>query len=130
MGTVVVTAHGRLDAATASRLDDTLSDLIDGQGNLTLDLDLYDADAVEFASLVVLVAWNAAVAGRGGVLSFADPNRSVIDALEDAGLGAAIILTRSRTLRSVPAAGRDRDPDERRRTSMADHPARLAGFDR
>lgn len=42
-GTVVVTVHGEFDLATAAQLRSMLADLIDGQGNLSLTVDLHDA---------------------------------------------------------------------------------------
>ena len=39
-GTVVVTVHGELDLQRAEHLDHVLADLIDGQGNLSIIVDL------------------------------------------------------------------------------------------
>ncbi|MGI8776293.1 MAG: STAS domain-containing protein [Acidimicrobiales bacterium] len=46
LGTVVVTAHGDLDDAGAANLERVLDDLIDGQGNLHVVVDLHDVGAV------------------------------------------------------------------------------------
>ncbi len=40
LGTVVVTVRGELDAAAIARLERVLTDLIEGQGNLTVAVDL------------------------------------------------------------------------------------------
>ena len=44
-GTVVVTVHGDLGPTRAAHLGLMLTDLIDGQGNLSLVVDLHDATA-------------------------------------------------------------------------------------
>jgi len=48
-GTVVVTVAGDLDGAALARLEDVLADLIDGQGNLTVAVDLTCAVAAPHA---------------------------------------------------------------------------------
>ena len=44
-GVVVVSFGGELDAAAMARLQDVLVDLIDGQGNVAVDVDLTQAMA-------------------------------------------------------------------------------------
>ena len=44
-GTVMVTVHGELDPAKVAHLRHLLTDLIDGQGNVSVIVDLQDATA-------------------------------------------------------------------------------------
>ncbi|HWI04522.1 MAG TPA: hypothetical protein VNT52_11985, partial [Acidimicrobiales bacterium] len=46
-GTVVVSIHGDLDGPRAADLDYMLADLIDGQGNRSVIVDLRDATAMD-----------------------------------------------------------------------------------
>lgn len=120
MGTVVVTAHGHLDADRGVLLEGVLVDLIEGQGNLEVVLDLRDVAAVDPSSVQVLVAAAAAAADRGGELTFAHASESVIATLAAAGL-ACVVEASGRLLRSLPAP----PPDEGHlRQAMSQHPAR------
>lgn len=51
--TVVVTVHGELDLPRAVLLGDILADLIEGQGNMSLLVDLHDATAADAEPLSV-----------------------------------------------------------------------------
>jgi anti-anti-sigma factor len=126
MGVVVVTAHGPLDAANGAVLESVLADLIEGQGNLTVVVDLHDVPAVDAAGLAVLVASAEAAAGRGGNLTLADPWGPVAAGLEAIGLGSAVTMTHRRRLRSLSPPSH-RPDDGERRTSMAQHPAGTGG---
>lgn len=97
-GTVIVTAHGRLDPSSSDVLGAALADLIDNQGNLSVILDAHDLALAEPSLLRFLVAPAASATRRGGRLRVADPSPPVIAALEAIGLGGAIAMTR-------PAAG-------------------------
>jgi anti-sigma B factor antagonist len=123
MGVVVVTAHGPLDAANGAVLKSVLADLIEGQGNMNVVVDLHDVGWVDPSSLGVLVASAASAARRGGGLTLADPCETVAAELEASGLGPAVTVTHRRRLRSVPPPSRDRDDADLRRISMAQHPA-------
>lgn len=46
-GTVVVTVRGELDAESSQHLGGILADLIDGQGNLSILVDLHEARAAD-----------------------------------------------------------------------------------
>ncbi len=70
--TVVVTVAGCLDAASARVLDGLLRDLIVGQGNLSLTVDLRDASVVDPASLAVIRTAAQLAARRGGAVTVAD----------------------------------------------------------
>ncbi|MBW3581424.1 MAG: MEDS domain-containing protein [Actinobacteria bacterium] len=68
-GVVVVTVHGDFDLACASRLGAVLGDLIDGQGNLNVRVDLSQAAAVDPAALGVLAAGDKLARHHGATLT-------------------------------------------------------------
>lgn len=90
MGVVLVTAHGHLGASDADVLRPVLGDLIEGQGNLKVVLDVHDVSGIDGSSLQALVGAVDAAAQLGGELTFADPNETSIKALVAVGLGDAI----------------------------------------
>ena len=53
-GTVVVTVRGELDVEKAADLGGILADLIDGQGNLSIVVDLQEASATDRDCLWIL----------------------------------------------------------------------------
>jgi anti-anti-sigma factor len=65
-GTVVVNVHGDLDMARAGQLGNILVDLIDGQGNLSIVVDLHDATTSDPDSLSVFVDAAERARRRGG----------------------------------------------------------------
>lgn len=104
LGVVVVTVHGSLDASSCSALEAVLADLIEGQGNLRVVVDVGDMAVVDPSCLGVLVAAADSAAGRGGEVTFAHPTDSVARALEVAGLGGAISAARRPHLQVLPPA--------------------------
>ena len=85
-GTVVVTVKGVLDGDGADRLHAILHDLVDGQGNQSVAVNLSEADVVhDSVATVLTVFWERAVA-RGGRLAVHDPPPSVSEQLRRAGL--------------------------------------------
>jgi len=123
MGVVVVTAHGHLGASEADVLQAVLADLIEGQGNLKVVLDVHDVSGIDGSSVQALVAAVEAATQMGGELTFADPNETSIKALEAVGLGDAITLARKcgqRALASVPPG---QGNAAARRAAMAQHSA-------
>lgn len=86
-GTVVVTAHGELDAAGCAQLRRILEDLIDGQGNLSIVVDLDDTWASGVDSLPVFEWALERSARRGGRLVFSRPPENLCDALLLRGMG-------------------------------------------
>ncbi len=126
MGVVVVTAHGRLDATSGAALRAVLVDLIEGQGNLRVVVDLHDASVVEPSIIEVLVAASASAARRRGELTFGDPSDSLLAALKAIGLARAVTQTGRRRLRSLPPPSPEADGGPRR-TARAQHPAGTDG---
>ena len=68
-GTVVVTVRGDLDGPRAVELDYVLGDLIDGQGNTSVILDVHDATASDPAWLSVFTDAAARAVRRGATLT-------------------------------------------------------------
>jgi anti-anti-sigma regulatory factor len=66
---VVVTATGRLDESARERLARVLEDLIDGQGNRAVSVELPDATAIELETLDVLVQAAERAAARRGTFT-------------------------------------------------------------
>jgi anti-sigma B factor antagonist len=99
-GSVRVSAHGELDLATASALDEALSECDADEGACVM-VDLADVPFIDAAGLRVLIEARRQRVELGGELVIARPSRQVSRLLEIAG---------ERTgLRVAP------DPDEPRR---------------
>ena len=97
-GTVLVTVHGELDIARAAHLGRVLADLIDGQGNLSVVVDLHDATAVDADSLSVFAEAAERAHRRGGTMRLSEPPAALHRALELRGLDE-FIGTEPRTRR-------------------------------
>ncbi len=91
-GTVIVTMHGDLDLSASRHLDDILHDLIDGQGNLDLVVDLLDVGQIGDTGVDVLAAAADRLAVRGGELRLGGPTRAVFDSLAPTGLAGLVQL--------------------------------------
>lgn len=92
-GTVVVYVVGALDAASARQLDDRLVDIIDGQGNLRLVVDLADTRSIDRAGLAVLVDALQRMRRTSGELLLSGPTGEVAQALNAAGLDKVFVIT-------------------------------------
>ncbi|MBW3546797.1 MAG: MEDS domain-containing protein [Actinobacteria bacterium] len=68
-GVVVVTVHADFDLACSSRLGAALGDLIDGQGNLNVGVDLSRAATIDPAALGVLAAGEKLARHHGATLT-------------------------------------------------------------
>lgn len=69
LGTVVVTLHGDVVSAVVPRLRAVLTDLIDGQGNLSVALDLRDVQRVDPIAMAVFAGASGSCRRRGGSLT-------------------------------------------------------------
>ena len=112
LGTVVVALAGPIDAPEATGLGATLDDLIDGQGNLAVAVDLSDVRRIAAPGLQVLSAAASNLERRGGHLWLCGSHNGVLNALQLAGLGSFIGAPAGRSL--------SRRPDRR---AVASHPA-------
>jgi len=88
LGTVVVTVHGELDLTRAGHLGTILADLIDGQGNLSIVVDLQDATATDADSLWVFTEAAERARRRGATIRLNEPPTPLYKELELRGLAA------------------------------------------
>jgi anti-anti-sigma factor len=88
-GTVVVTVRGELDAETSRHLGVILADLIDGQGNMAVLVDLHDARATDPDCLWTLTEAAERAHRRGGTM-WLDAGAEVTSALHLRGLDTFI----------------------------------------
>ena len=122
LGVVVVTARGPLDATSGAVLKDILFDLIEGQGNLRVIVDIHDMAVVDPSSLNVLVEAATLATGRGGRLTLAHPPKVPLVG-EAIGRARAGGVAREGHLRSLPPLPPDPTGSDRRRMAMARHPS-------
>lgn len=108
LGAVVVTLHGELRRSTTRALSAALRDLIDGQGNLYVIVDMHDVRVGDAGGLQVLASARGAVESRGGRFLLAGASDETASAIRAAGLGDVIELHPER--RGHPSASRTRRP--------------------
>ena len=93
LGKVVVHVHGLLDSNAAPTLKDGLVDIIDGQGNRQVVLDLRKVTGVDSAGLSVLADALRRMDDHGGELLLSGPTSSVEERLRAAGLEETFGIT-------------------------------------
>lgn len=121
LSTVIVTFHGRIDLINAVALADVLDDLIDGQGNLAMVVDLRDVHWIDGAGVRVLASAAARIESRGGELRLGGPTGAMAQALSLAGLGRLVSIPYERAHRPWPRARSDAEAS--RRLGIDAHPA-------
>lgn len=94
-GTVVVTVDGDLDGTGCELLEGMLCDLIDGQGNLAVAVDLAKATVEPHSQDVFIVAARQA-RRHGGKLIVKDPPADLGEALRSSEAGDLIELVPDR----------------------------------
>lgn len=106
--TVVVTVHGELDGPTAAHLGLVLADLIDGQGNLSLAVDLHDVTVTDVDRLTVLAEAAERARRRGGAITLGEPPAVLHQTLKDRGLDHLVPSLKHRTEpeQGLPGIGR------------------------
>ncbi len=92
-GKVIVHVHGALEVATAPELRARLVDLIDGQGNAHVIIDLRATTFVDAAGLSVLVDAAARMREKGGELVLSGSTDAVAHAIRAAGLDTVFLVT-------------------------------------
>jgi anti-anti-sigma factor len=90
LGAVVVTVEGALDPLTSPTLGRVLADLIDGQGNLFVVVDIRRLVVTDASGLCVLTRARRAVEARGGRFLLARSSPRTARVLRAAGLGDVI----------------------------------------
>lgn len=136
LGTVVITVRGELDVAGSQRLAAVLHDVVDGQGNLDVVLDLGALHRIDPSALDVLAATADRCAERGGRLRLGAPNGVILDAPTMADLGGLVTIPREQET-GRPAAAERTELRTRRRTRDAspaggdihDHPTKETHHD-
>lgn len=93
LGKVIVHVHGALDWNTAHQLKHRLVDVIDGQGNRNLVLDLKGMTSVDSGGIAVLVDAFRRMQKRGGELVLSGLTTNVTHALEAVGLEKVFVIT-------------------------------------
>ena len=93
LGRVVVHIHGPLDVNNAQQLDDRLADVIDGQGNRQLVLDLAGMTHIDSAGVRVLVRTLQKLQRSGGGLVLSGASSEVSLTVESAGLDKVFVMT-------------------------------------
>jgi anti-anti-sigma factor len=115
MATVIVHVYGPLDARTAPELKHRLVDVIDGQGNRRMVLDLRKTTRVDAVGFAVMVDALRRQTRRGGDLVVSGPTPEVLQAFAAAGLDKVFSITRAwehpvhggagATVRPLPRSG-------------------------
>lgn len=93
LGKVVVTVEGALDVDTAPELRDRLVDLIEGQGNRQLVLELRAMTSIDRAGIAVLVDALKRLQRNAGTLVLSGPGQDIVEALAAAGVEKAFAIT-------------------------------------
>ena len=93
LGKVVVSIHGPVDARTAPELRDRLRDVIDGQGNRHVVLDLRGTTLVDPAGLTAFVDAHKRMQRIAGELVFSGPSPDLIHAFRSADLDKVFTVT-------------------------------------
>lgn len=84
--TVIVRVVGEVDVSSAPELREALAELIDGQGNLSLRLDMEQLTFLDSTGVGVLVGALRAVRRRGGDLTLDNCRSRTMRILDIAGL--------------------------------------------
>lgn len=93
LGKVIVHVHGALDAHTSLSLKERLVDIIDGQGNRQVVLDLRQMTSVDADGLFVLADALKHMYDSGGELLLSSPTSDVEDQLRAVGLEKTFGIT-------------------------------------
>ena len=106
-GTVVVRVAGELDLTTAPELEHGLTSLIDGQGNMSVRLELGGLTFIDSTGLTALVRALKQARDRGGDLTLANPTPQTLRVLDMVGLTQVFCITPAT---SVPPIADYRSP--------------------
>ncbi len=91
--TVVVRIVGEVDVAASPMLREALVELIDGQGNLSIKLDLEHMTFIDSTGIGVLIGALRTLRRKGGTLTLTNPRPSTVRVLEIAGLTEIFDIT-------------------------------------
>lgn len=93
LGKVIVSVYGAVDAQNAPQLRDRLIDLIDGQGNRHLVLDLSEMTLIDATGLSVFVDALKRIRRMAGKLVLSGPGPHIVREFEAAGLDRVFEIT-------------------------------------
>jgi anti-anti-sigma factor len=90
LGTVVVSLRGAFDELAATRLGATLQDLIDGQGNVAIAIDLRRVSQLSQSGVQVLRSAASQLERKGGRLWLSDPSEEILRVLNAGGISRLV----------------------------------------
>ena len=93
LGKVIVHIHGTVDEHAAQELQDRLVDVIDGQGNRHLVVDLKNMCSIDAAGFAVLVDALKRMQQHCGEFVLSGPTVGVKQGLDAAGLDKVFVVT-------------------------------------
>lgn len=100
LGTVVLTLHGEIVGSGSPYLATVLDDLIDGQGNLAVVVDLGDLRRLDRSAVEVLATAARSIGRKGGRLALRRPSTDAAEVLAAAGLTGLVVGVGGQPLRS------------------------------
>lgn len=89
---VTVAVHGEVDGPSTAVLRGLLLDIVEGQGNLSVHLDLSDMTFIDSAGLTMLLDMHRRALERGGTFVLHNPRPSTARAFEIVGLNGILTI--------------------------------------
>ncbi len=89
---VTVTVHGEVDGASTAVLRGLLLDVVEGQGNLSVAVDLGDMTFIDSTGLSMLLDVHRRAVERGGTFVLHNPRPSTAKVFEIVGLSRILTI--------------------------------------
>ncbi len=89
---VTVAVRGEVDGASSAVLRGLLLDIVDGQGNLSVALDLSEMTFIDSSGLAMLMEMHGRAVERGGTFVLRNPRPSTTKVFEIVGLGRILTI--------------------------------------
>ena len=89
---VTVAVSGEVDGSSSAVLRGLLLDIVDGQGNLSVALDLSEMTFIDSAGLSLLLEMHGRAVERGGTFVLRNPRPSTARCLEIAGMSGILTI--------------------------------------
>ena len=89
---VTVAVRGEVDGASSSVLRSLLLDVVEGQGNLSVNLDLSEMTFIDSAGLSLLLEMHRLAVERGGSFVLHSPRPSTTKVFEIVGLSGILTI--------------------------------------
>lgn len=90
---VTVTVHGEVDGPASAVLGGLLLDVVQGQGNLCVDLDLSDMTFIDSSGLSMLLDIHRLAVERGGTFVLHSPRPSTVRVFDIVGLSRILTIS-------------------------------------